>query len=331
MLIGSHLSIAGGMHNALLRAAGYGFRSVALFVRNQRQWRVPPLDRAAVRTFHAVREETGIGPVVAHGSYLVNLAGAPATRKQSVAATAADLRRCERLGIEYLVVHPGSHPDTATGIALIAAGLNAAVAAAGNTGPRILLETTAGQGNCIGHRFEHLAAILERLARPDRFGACLDTAHVFAAGYDIRTKAGWNRTMSAFENTVGVRQLRALHCNDTPCPLGSGKDRHAHLGAGRIGVAGFRAIVNDPRLRGRPCILETPKGTAPDGRDRDVINAAFLRDLDERTRRRAKIHLRTVFGCDTVAHHLYPSHYTKRRTPWLRKKQHAAPFSTRRG
>ncbi len=331
MLIGSHLSIAGGMHHALLQAAGYGFRSVALFVRNQRQWRAPPLDGAAVRTFHAVREETGIGPVVAHGSYLVNLAGEPATRKQSIAATAADLRRCERLGIEHLVVHPGSHPDTAAGIGMIAAGLNAAVAAAGNTGPRILLETTAGQGNCIGHRFEHLAAILARLAKPDRFGACLDTAHVFAAGYDIRTKAGWDRTLRAFENTVGTRRLRALHCNDTPCPLGARKDRHAHLGAGRIGVAGFRAIVNDPRLRGRPCILETPKGTAPDGRDWDEINATFLQDLDERTRRRAKIHLRTTAGCHRVTHRLPTPRSAKRRSPWLRKKQHAAPFSKRRG
>ncbi len=279
MLLGSHLSIGGGMHRALEAAAGYGFRAVALFVRNQVQWRPTPLREEAVRRFRATRKRLGIGPVVAHGSYLVNLAGLCAIRRKSISAMKHDLDRCGRLGIEYLVFHPGSRPDASEGIALIASALNEIVAAVAHRRPKILLETTAGQGNCIGHTFEQLAAILSRLDRPKRFGVCLDTCHIFAAGYDIRTPAAYRRTMKAFDDTVGLDRLLAIHLNDSRRPLGSRVDRHAHIGAGEIGLGGFTNIVNDPRLADVPIILETPKGTDEMARDWDEVNAESLRDL----------------------------------------------------
>jgi len=275
MKIGAHLSIAGGLHNALTAAAGYGFQTVAMFVRNQRQWAIPDLSDDNVSLFHEIRAKTGISPVVGHGSYLVNLAGNSEIRKKSALATEADLQRAMRLGIDYYVIHPGSNPDLDLGIKLITDGLNGL----GDPGITVLLETTAGQGNCIGHRFEHLASILDGLERPDSFGVCLDTAHVFGAGYDIRTKEAWDQTMDEFDSTIGIANLRVIHCNDSLRPLGSRKDRHAHIGQGEIGIDGFRAIVNDSRIKDIPLILETPKGERDDGKHWDQINADLLREL----------------------------------------------------
>ena len=279
MLLGSHLSIGGGMYRALEAAAEYGFDTVAMFVRNQVQWRPSPLHEEAVRRFRATRKRLGIGPIVAHGSYLVNLAGRYAIRRKSLSAMKHDLGRCGRLGIEYLVFHPGSRPDTEEGIDLIASALNEIVAAVDHRRPKILLETTAGQGNCIGHTFEQLAAILSRLDRPKRFGVCLDTCHIFAAGYDIRTSAAYRRTMKTFDESVGLERLLAIHLNDSRRELGSRVDRHAHIGAGEIGLDGFANIVNDARLADVPMILETPKTTDEMGRDWDEINAAAIRRL----------------------------------------------------
>jgi len=275
MKIGAHLSIAGGLQNALLTAAEYGFETVAMFVRNQRQWAIPELTEDAVELFLETRKKTEISPIVGHGSYLVNLAGKTEIRKKSIVATKADLQRVRRLGIEYFVIHPGSNPDTDKGIELIIVGLNGL----GDPGTTILLETTAGQGNCIGHRFEHLAKILEGLERPGSFGVCLDTAHIFAAGYDIRSKQAWNATIAEFDATIGIENLHAIHCNDSLKPLGGRADRHAHIGQGEIGMEGFRAIVNDKRVNHVPFILESPKGEREDGESWDKVNADLLREL----------------------------------------------------
>ena len=279
------------MDKALERAAALKLDCLAMFVRNQVQWHVPPLRDAAAATFRRRREELGIGPIVAHGSYLVNLAGLADVRRKSVAAMKADLARCDRLGIEYLVFHPGSRSDAARGIRLIADALNRIVAAprpAGATGkrPMILLETTAGQGSGIGHTFEQLADILSRLDQPECFGVCLDTCHVFAAGYDLRTPAAYRKTMRQFDAAIGLARLRAVHLNDARKDLASRVDRHAHIGAGLIGAGGFAHLVNDRRLTSVPMILETPKGRDDAGRDWDEVNVAAVRSLVRRRNKR---------------------------------------------
>ncbi len=281
MILGAHLSIEGGLHKALQSAGRYGFEAVALFVRNQVQWRAPPLPEEAVRRFRRTRRRLGLGPVVAHGSYLVNLAGAPPVRRKSIEATLADAERCRRLGIEYLVLHPGANADAGTGVRLIAEALEEIIAAAPPRArrPMILLETTAGQGNAIGRRFEQLADVLARAPRTRRLGVCLDTCHVFAAGYDLRSPAAYERTMAAFDGVIGLRRLRVVHLNDSKRPLASGVDRHEHIGRGRIGRRGFANVVRDERLASVPMILETPKGKDPRGREWDAVNAAVIRRL----------------------------------------------------
>jgi deoxyribonuclease IV len=286
MKLGSHLSIAGDISRALTAADAYGFESVAIFLRNQRQWRSPELTDEVVKHFRAVRRTLNIAPIVGHGSYLVNLAGSDEIRAKSLPAVADELDRCGRLGVEYLVIHPGANPDLEAGIGLIADGLNKVMAACPHRRVKILLETTAGAGNAIGHRFEHLAEILRRLKRPTRFGVCLDTCHIFGAGYDIRTPKAYGRTMTDFDNIIGIDRLLAIHVNDSLKPLGSRRDRHAHIGAGEIGLKGFANLVNDPRLADLPMIMETPKGEGDDGPDMDTVNADTLRGLIRKPRKR---------------------------------------------
>jgi len=285
MRLGSHLSIADGPDRALVAAAAYGFRTVAIFVRNQRRWAAPPLAEPVVRRFRVTRRRLAISPVVGHGSYLVNLAGKADVRRRSLRALADELDRCGRLGAAYLVMHPGSNPDRQAGITKIADGLNAVIARCRHTRVKVLLETTAGSGHTIGGRFEDLAAIRERLDRPRRVGVCLDTCHVFAAGYDLRTPATYRRTMAAFDAGVGLANLHVIHLNDSRGDLGSRRDRHAHIGHGQIGLAGFANLVNDKRLSEMPMILETPKGLDDRGRDWDQINAEALTGLLRRRRR----------------------------------------------
>ena len=281
MILGAHLSIAGGPWHALEKAAGYGLDCVALFVRNQRQWRTPPLSDEAVRRFRRVRRRLGIGPVVAHGSYLINLAGRGEVRDRSIAAMAEELDRAARLGAEYYVLHPGSPLSDGRGVGIdrVSAALNEIVAACGRRRVKVLLETTAGAGHQLAGKFEDLAEILSALRRPGRFGVCLDTCHVFAAGYDVRSPEAYARTMDAFDRIVGLERLRAVHLNDSRMGLGSRRDRHEHIGRGRIGRKGFAHFVNDPRLASVPMILETPKGLDERGRDWDRRNARTIRRL----------------------------------------------------
>jgi deoxyribonuclease-4 len=255
-----------------------------VFVKNQRQWSAPPLALTAVDRFKAALERTGVGPVVAHASYLVNL-GSPdeQTRTRSVAALEEELARCQMLGIPYLVVHPGATLDAPKGVALryVARSLDE-IRAARRSEPRepmILLETTAGQGTTIGHRLEHLADILAAVREPARIGVCLDTCHLFAAGYDFREPEAYAGLMDAIDRTTGLSAVRCVHVNDSKRELGSRVDRHEHIGIGKIGKRGFAHFLNDPRWAHTPMILETPKGTDGRGTDLDKVNLNRLRSL----------------------------------------------------
>ena len=260
--LGSHMSIAGGLDRAPLRGKQVGCDTIQVFTKSNRQWRAKRISDQEVEAFKANLAATGIGPVVAHDCYLVNLA-APrrAVWKKSVAAFRVELEGAERLGIPYLVTHPGSHAGAgeAEGMRRVAEALNVLHAALPGAGVRILLETTAGQGSSLGHRFEQLAAILAGVDQADRVGVCLDTCHVFAAGYDIRTRDGYRKTVEDLDACLGLRRLQAIHLNDSKAGLGSRVDRHEHIGEGRLGLAPFRRLLNDPRLRRVPMILETPK------------------------------------------------------------------------
>lgn len=285
MLLGSHLSIAGGLHNALVRAAGYGFEAMAMFVRNQRQWRASPLSEQDVAVFRRTRQELKIGPIVAHGSYLLNLAGSEEVRGKSIEAMVEDFGRCRRLGVEYLVIHPGSNAVMEEGVRRIVDGLAAVLAACGRGRAKILLETTAGGGGSIGGRFENIAGVLRRLGSP-RVGVCLDTCHVFAAGYEIRTREAYDDLWRRFDEAIGLENLRAIHLNDSKGEFGSHWDRHEHIGHGKIGLEPFRWLANDERFAGIPMILETPKDLDEQGRDWDEVNAEVMRGMVEEDKAR---------------------------------------------
>ena len=257
------MSIAGGLDRAPLRGRQVGCDTIQVFTKSNRQWRAKRLSDREVQAFRANLKATGIGPVVAHDCYLVNLAAArPSLWKKSVAAFREEMDRAGRLGIPYLVTHPGSHAGAgeAEGIRRVGEALNVLHAALPrHGGVQILLETTAGQGSSLGYRFEQLAAILDQVERADRVGICLDTCHVFAAGYDLRTTDGYRKTMRELDACLGLHRLKAIHLNDSLQGPGSRVDRHAHIGDGRLGLEPFRCLLNDPALRGIPMILETPK------------------------------------------------------------------------
>jgi len=274
------MSIAGGLDKAPLRGKQVGCDTIQVFTKSNRQWRAKRLGDEEIEAFKANLTATGIGPVVAHDCYLVNL-GAPrrAVWKKSVAAFRVELERAERLGIPYLVTHPGSHAGAgeAEGIRRVAEALNALHAALPGHRVQILLETTAGQGTSLGYRFAQLAEILARVEQADRIGICLDTCHVFAAGYDIRTPNGYRKTLEELAACLGLERLKTIHLNDSKGGLGSRVDRHEHIGEGRLGLAPFRRLLNDPRLRHVPMILETPKDD--DFVTADRRNLARLRRL----------------------------------------------------
>ncbi len=256
------MSIAGGLDKAPLRGKQVGCDTIQIFTKSNRQWRAKRLSDQEVEAFKANLAATGIGPVVAHDCYLVNLA-APrwAVWKKSVAAFRVELERAERLGIPFLVTHPGSHAGAgeAEGMCRVAEALNELHASLPSSGVRILLETTAGQGTSLGYQFEQLAVILAKVEQAARVGICLDTCHVFAAGYNIRTPDGYRRTLKELDACLGLERLKAIHLNDSKGGLGSRVDRHEHIGKGRLGLAPFRRFLNDSRLPRVPMILETPK------------------------------------------------------------------------
>lgn len=258
MRIGAHESVAGGVSRAFARAEEHGGQALQLFTKSARGWRAPPLADEECARFRAEARRTGL-PVIAHGSYLCNLATEDAGIQARMREGLDDeLTRCERLGIAWLVLHPGSHPDEAVGLGRIARELDALHARLPGLHAGICLEVTAGQGNALGWRFEHLGAILNGVKEPERLSVCLDTCHLFAAGYDLAAEEGYEAALAACDRHVGLGRVSCLHLNDCVKPLGCRVDRHAQIGEGTIGLAPFRRLVNDPRFRDTPAVLETP-------------------------------------------------------------------------
>jgi deoxyribonuclease-4 len=278
LLTGAHMSIAGGIHKAFERGRSVRCRTIQIFLKNSNQWKAKLLMEQDRSLFLEAQKKSGIYPVLAHDSYLINLASPDRNLHQkSLEAFVEEMKRANFLGVPYLILHPGAHMGAGipAGIDRVADALRQAL---DRVEPplKILLETTAGQGSSLGHRFEHLAAILERMENPARAGVCLDTCHVFAAGYDIRTEEGYDNTLREFDRLVGIGKILAIHVNDSRKGLGSRVDRHFHIGKGLIGLEAFRCLMNDRRLAAIPKILETPKG---EGNKEDRRNLATLRSL----------------------------------------------------
>jgi deoxyribonuclease-4 len=264
-LLGAHQSIAGGRHLAFARIAQVGGESLQIFTANQRQWRVSAPGEEEIARFREAWREHGKMPVAAHASYLINLAALePEAAAKSAAALVDELHRCRLLGIRLLVIHPGSHGGAGVeaGLARVVHQLDLALEQAEvlDVDFRILLETTAGQGTSLGSRFAELGWLLGRSRYPGHLGVCIDTCHMFAAGYDLRGEEGYGRTLAELEQEVGLDRVRFVHLNDSKKGCGSRVDRHAHIGQGEIGDEGFRLLLNDPRFSHLPMVLETPKG-----------------------------------------------------------------------
>ena len=261
VLLGAHTSTAGGVGQAIVRAQACGFSAAQIFVKNNKQWFAGPLAESDARQFRAARKASGIA-FFAHNSYLVNLASQDAEMfSTSVRAMIGELERAEALDLPFMVMHPGSHGGAGEGAGLtrIIQGLNEITKITAGYRCRLALEITAGQGNALGYRLEHLASLLERVRDEKRFGVCLDTAHLYAAGYNLRTRGGYEETIAQVEKLFGTRRVLGLHLNDSKVPLGKRVDRHALLGEGEIGFDCFRWIVEDPRWAKIPKVLETPK------------------------------------------------------------------------
>ena len=276
------MSTSGGVVNAIHRALTVRSRVVQMFTKNCNQWNAKPLGAEEIEAFRAAWQTSGLVSAAAHDSYLINLASPdPALRTRSIEALAVEILRCEVLGIPYLVTHPGAHMGRGVlaGCDLAAESLDRVREIAPAPHVMVLLETVAGQGSTLGRRFDELARIRERAARPNLIGFCMDTCHVHAAGYDLTTEKGWEETLTEFDTILGLENLRWMHLNDSKNDRGSRVDRHAHIGKGRLGTEPFARILRDPRLRPVPKVLETPKGK--DGVVMDRRNLALLRRLAE--------------------------------------------------
>lgn len=280
---GSHMSMAGGHYRAVHAAHRIGFRTVQVFTKSNNQWKAKPLTDADLSAFRDALAETGVVDPVGHSSYLINMASPDdALWNKSIDAMTLEVERGEALGLTDLVTHPGAHVGSGedAGLSRISAALDEVHRRTAGVGLRIALETTAGQGSNLGHRFEHLGSIFGRSRDPDRLSVCVDTCHVFAAGYPLGTAEEYNRTIAELDATVGLGRVRVWHLNDSVRELGSRVDRHAGIGRGRIGLEAFRFVVNDPRFRACPMILETPKGE-DEGEDLDAINLRTLAAMIE--------------------------------------------------
>jgi deoxyribonuclease-4 len=279
MIFGAHCSTAGGFCKALERAEKIQAECVQIFVKNNMQWAGrPPTPEDAAR-FSAEWKRLRLAAVFGHTGYLINLGAPPsANRAKSLQSLVQEITFAAALGLPFLVLHPGAHLGAGeeAGLGHIIAGLDEVTRATKDAPVRIALENTAGQGSCLGNRLEQLAAIYDRAQKPERLALCIDTAHLFAAGYDIRTAKGWNNTLRQLEALIGLEQIAAFHLNDSKTGLNSRVDRHEHIGRGTIGLEGFRHIVNDARFKNTPGCLETPKS---DDLREDMENLATLRSL----------------------------------------------------
>ncbi len=280
--IGAHMSIAGGVSRALDRGADLGLDTIQIFTKNANQWRGKPITDTERERFIQRRGETGIDPVVAHDSYLINLASPDREMlERSLRAFEDEMDRCHILKVPYLVMHPGGHLGSgeSRGIKQIGEAIRVALMEKEETGVRVILETTAGQGTQLGYRFEHLRDIMDTVDMPERMGVCLDTCHIFAAGYDIRTREAYAETMDRFDEVLGLETLLVIHANDSKKGLGSRVDRHEHIGMGQIGEEAFSFFLNDSRLNRLPYILETPKASPESQVPMDTVNVSRLRKL----------------------------------------------------
>ena len=279
-LIGAHMSIAGGVALAIDRALSVGCTATQIFVKNNMQWfAAAPFTDAELEAFHQHPRRNELRSVFGHSGYLINLAAAnPEFAEKSRRALDEELSRANQLGLPFLVLHPGAHMGAGeeAGLSKIVAGLDAVLAILPAVKTRVALETTAGQGSSLGHTFEQLAWIIEHSAFPNRLCVCADTAHLFAAGYDISTEAGAAKTFEEFDRIIGLDRLVAVHCNDSKVALGSHVDRHEHLGKGKIGLAPFRFLMSDAQFAAIPKVLETPKGKEL---AEDRVNLEVLRGL----------------------------------------------------
>ncbi|MEO5720892.1 MAG: deoxyribonuclease IV [Chthoniobacterales bacterium] len=279
ILLGAHMSISGGLPRAIERACSIECSAMQIFVKNNMQWFARPLERAEIRAFLDHAQRTQISAAFAHANYLINLAATnPQFHANSLRALAEELTRADQLELPFLVLHPGAHLGAGeeAGLDRIVASIDAVHAVLPKTKTRIALETTAGQGTTLGHTFEQIADLIARVRAPERLCVCLDTAHVFAAGYDLTTENGTRRTFTHFNRTIGLDRLAALHLNDSKTARGSRVDRHEHIGQGKIGLDAFRVIMRDRRLAKIPKVLETPKDKEL---NEDIENMQTLRAL----------------------------------------------------
>ena len=276
--LGAHESIAGGLHLAFDRIESVGGEALQIFTRNQRQWHPADLSAEEIVLFRKAHEKSGGIPVASHASYLINLAtGKDDLLEKSVQGLVLELNRCTQLGVPYVVLHPGSHGGAGVeaGLERFTGGLDRAIEQSSGE-VQVLVETTAGQGTGLGSKFEELAYIIDNAKFPELLGICVDTCHVFAAGYELRTAEGYQATIAALKRAVGLNKVRFFHLNDSKKELGSRVDRHEHIGKGAIGLDGFKNLLNDSRFASLPMTLETPKG---DNLDEDRENLGILRSL----------------------------------------------------
>ena len=292
-LLGAHMSVAGGLPLAVERAVAHGCDAFQIFAKNANQWRGRIVPSAEIREFRSKVKKAGLGPVVSHASHLINLATTvDALRRQSIEAMADEIDRAEALGLLGVVLHPGSytHGNEAEGLALIAEALAHLLAERPRGRTMVLLEQTAGQGTSLGYTFGQLASILANANDHQRLAVCLDTCHLLAAGYDVRSPEGYTETFKQFGRLIGFERLKVFHFNDSKKPLGSRVDRHEHIGKGFLGLEPFRRIVNDPRFRKLPMLLETPKteGRPPGRVEVDPLDARNLKTLRGLIEKRAR-------------------------------------------
>ena len=288
--IGAHMSVAGGASKAVDRAVAHGCEALQIFTKNANQWAARPLDPAEVRAFRTRVEQTGIKPVVSHASYLINLATTvPGLRAQSIAGLVEELDRADALGLLGVVIHPGTCTAGTEddGLRLIAEAIRQAFRARRRRHTMVILEHTAGQGRTLGHRFEHLAAIIRHLRGAARVGVCLDTCHLVAAGYDITHESGYQATFDAFDRIVGLDRLKVFHANDSKRPCGSRIDRHEHIGRGCLGEEPFRRLLHDRRFAGLPMLIETEKSTNSSARHQIATDPLDMQNLEALRRLRA--------------------------------------------
>jgi len=289
LLLGAHVPTAGGVSVAPVNGRAIAATAIQVFTRNQRMWKSRPLTAQEARAFRDALPGSGVEAVLAHASYLINLASrVPDFRAKSRQCLVEELRRCHAFGIHYAIVHPGAHMGAgeSEGLKAVARGLDHVLGRTRGLDVMVLLEVTAGQGSCLGHRFEHMAEVFSRLREPDRVGVCLDTCHLLAAGYDIVSPGGYEAMLAELDHWVGLGKLKAIHLNDSKTPLGSRVDRHARVGEGHLGLATFRRLLNDSRLAGIPMVVETP-GPLPEWKKEIALLRSLRKSRRKPTRRRS--------------------------------------------